>query len=88
MSITFLTLLLACSEVVKLQETCVGEHGEICCEGYRLDAVTFKCVKCDVGYWGSNCEIRCPFPTYGDACQQLCDCEERRCNSAHGISFL
>ncbi|XP_048768527.2 scavenger receptor class F member 2-like isoform X2 [Ostrea edulis] len=66
----------------------LSEHGEICCEGYRLDAVTFKCVKCDVGYWGSNCEIRCPFPTYGDACQQLCDCEERRCNSVSGCMII
>lgn len=35
---------------------------------------------------GPNCEIRCPFPSYGEGCQMICNCIEKDCDPANGCN--
>lgn len=40
------------------------------------------------GYSGVNCTADCPYPTYGDNCQDLCDCDEDICNVSTGCTQI
>uniref|UniRef100_K1PZC5 Uncharacterized protein n=1 Tax=Magallana gigas TaxID=29159 RepID=K1PZC5_MAGGI len=42
------------------------------------------CSKCFKGYIGNKCELTCPYPGYGESCQQNCNCEEQYCNHITG----
>ncbi|XP_062597137.1 uncharacterized protein LOC134258600 [Saccostrea cucullata] len=53
-----------------------------CLAGYKLE--NSECVECKTGYTGLKCEIKCPYPSYGSKCQQLCNCSETNCNSVSG----
>lgn len=33
---------------------------------------------------GPNCESECPFPSYGEGCQMICNCIEKVCDPANG----
>lgn len=37
-----------------------------------------------MGYTGQNCEIVCPFPSYGLDCQSVCNCTETTCDHVNG----
>lgn len=37
------------------------------------------CIDCDKGYYGPNCDFKCPFPVYGYYCQSVCDCNVTYC---------
>lgn len=41
-------------------------------------------VACEEGYTGQNCEIVCPFPSYGLDCQSVCNCTETTCDHVNG----
>lgn len=41
-------------------------------------------VACEEGYTGQNCEIVCPFPSYGLDCQSICSCAETTCDHVNG----
>lgn len=41
-------------------------------------------VACEEGYTGQNCEIVCPFPSYGLDCQSICNCAETTCDHVNG----
>ena len=40
--------------------------------------------ECGPGYFGPNCTFKCIYPTYGDECQGLCDCENKTCDISTG----
>ena len=40
------------------------------------------------GYIGTNCSIQCPYPTYGDGCQELCDCDKDICDISTVCTLL
>ena len=39
---------------------------------------------CQPGYGGPNCTSFCPYPTYGDRCQGICDCDNNSCDVTTG----
>lgn len=39
-------------------------------------------------YIGLNCNSACPYPTYGDRCQELCDCSNEKCDVSTGCRDL
>lgn len=36
------------------------------------------------GFTGENCSSSCPYPTYGNECQNLCNCSKDMCNVSTG----
>lgn len=40
------------------------------------------------GFSGKNCTQKCPFPTYGIRCQELCKCNKDQCDVSTGCSTL
>ncbi|XP_022287751.1 uncharacterized protein LOC111100313 [Crassostrea virginica] len=60
--------------------------GGKCCEGYNWDVNREKCEKCKPGNIGSNCSEKCPYPTYGDGCQQICYCSAEACDFVTGCN--
>lgn len=42
------------------------------------------CIACDKGYFGTNCDFKCPFPQYGYDCQSVCDCNVTYCDHVNG----
>lgn len=41
-------------------------------------------IVCDKGYFGINCDIKCPFHYYGYDCQYVCDCNVTYCDHVNG----
>lgn len=44
----------------------------------------FCIVECSKGYIGVNCEKPCPFPHFGNFCQNTCECTQDQCDVAEG----
>lgn len=44
--------------------------------------------ECISGYTGQNCTLKCPYPTYGDNCQQNCKCRKDECDISSGCNSL
>nr|XP_022287203.1 platelet endothelial aggregation receptor 1-like [Crassostrea virginica] len=63
---------------------CERERNEGCCDGYFRDPEGNNCTKCGPGYFGPNCTLICPYPTYGDECQEICDCDNKTCDISTG----
>lgn len=40
------------------------------------------------GYSGLNCTDKCPYPTYGNRCQENCDCSNDTCDLSTGCISL
>lgn len=59
-----------------------------CCIGYFRSIENNKCEKCMPGYTGLNCSDKCPFPFYGDRCQNMCDCNNETCDVSTGCRDL
>lgn len=38
------------------------------------------------GYIGMNCSSKCPYPTYGIKCQEICNCSKEACDLTTGCS--
>nr|XP_034309244.1 protein draper-like [Crassostrea gigas] len=64
---------------------CGGQTGAIiCCNGFKWNNEDRKCIRCDNGYTGQNCEDVCRFPSYGRDCQSICNCTQTKCNPVDG----
>ena len=55
-------------------------------ETYGLKSICFE--ECSPGYSGPNCTIKCVYPSYGETCQEICDCEEKICDILTGCKIL
>lgn len=42
---------------------------------------------CMAGYYGLECSMPCPYPTYGVWCQDVCNCIEDLCDISVGCIF-
>uniref|UniRef100_A0A8W8JL09 Uncharacterized protein n=1 Tax=Magallana gigas TaxID=29159 RepID=A0A8W8JL09_MAGGI len=51
-----------------------------CCPGSAWNSQNQKCEPCMQGFTGDNCSSRCPYPTYGRDCQELCNCSKDMCD--------
>lgn len=41
-------------------------------------------IACDTGFYGTNCEIRCPYPYFGHRCGSQCVCKVTYCDYVKG----
>lgn len=41
---------------------------------------------CDRGFRGKNCGTKCSYPTYGEGCQSLCNCNITYCDYVNGCT--
>lgn len=39
---------------------------------------------CEIGFYGINCNIKCPYPTFGQGCQSVCNCNVTNCDYVNG----
>ncbi|XP_078328988.1 uncharacterized protein LOC144623905 isoform X2 [Crassostrea virginica] len=58
-----------------------------CCEGYFWNSLNDKCEVCMSGYFGQNCSFKCPYPTFGNRCQEICFCKENLCDVSTGCKI-
>ncbi|XP_048765735.1 uncharacterized protein LOC125673267 [Ostrea edulis] len=77
--------LIVVSVCIQGTDTCnqTGPNGQ-CCEHYRWNTTTGECTPCPQGYTGETCDAKCPYPTYGVACQSVCACKIMFCNVVTG----
>lgn len=40
------------------------------------------------GYSGLNCATKCPYPSYGNRCQNTCQCNNDTCDKSTGCRSL
>lgn len=41
-------------------------------------------IECPSGYYKSNCSETCVFPSFGDDCQNICNCDLSLCDHIFG----
>ncbi|XP_062622068.1 multiple epidermal growth factor-like domains protein 10 [Saccostrea cucullata] len=58
--------------------------GRDCLTGFKPEKG--ECAECETGFTGLSCEIKCPYPSYGIQCRQLCNCSEIFCNFSYGCN--
>lgn len=46
----------------------------------------FTFVECSIGYFAKDCELRCPYPSYGEECQEICNCPKVTCDFVSGCT--
>lgn len=86
-SIQSAILFLTFRTVVVSEEVC-NETVSACCSGFFWNLETNGCENCKPGYTGLNCTIQCPYPTYGDKCQGVCNCSTEICDMSWGCKTL
>nr|XP_022292857.1 tyrosine-protein kinase receptor Tie-1-like [Crassostrea virginica] len=42
--------------------------------------------KCQPGYTGQNCDLHCRYPSFGQDCQEDCNCDEKFCDTVNGCN--
>lgn len=67
---------------------CCNRGQAVCIVGYLWDQTIQKCIPCGPGYYGKNCEDKCPFPLYGLKCFLSCNCAKRVCHHVDGCKQL
>lgn len=55
---------------------------------YKILFFNFYSRNCPKGFYGDNCDKRCPYPNYGQYCSLICDCTEQKCHYANGCPRL
>lgn len=68
------------------ENICSRTNGSECCIGYKWNKEETKCIPCDKGYTGLNCEVVCPFPSFGLDCQSICNCTKTKCDPVNGCN--
>lgn len=48
----------------------------------------FDIIGCLPGYIGMNCSLKCPYPTYGIKCQEICNCGDEQCDVTTGCNTV
>nr|XP_022289881.1 uncharacterized protein LOC111101618 [Crassostrea virginica] len=69
--ILVMVLVLGCLDVFQNKtkgqgNRCDGGNG--CCAGYTWNEQLKTCEKCDLGYYGIDCDKPCQYPYYGENC--------------------
>lgn len=49
---------------------------------------SFDNIECLPGYIGRNCTSKCPYPTYGIKCQEICYCSNNQCDASSGCNTV
>lgn len=45
-----------------------------------------SCIACAKGFYGADCDIKCPYPWFGQACQSVCVCSVGYCDHVNGCT--
>lgn len=45
-------------------------------------------IECPLGFHSFNCHVACKFPSFGDDCQYLCNCNESSCDHRFGCNMF
>lgn len=45
-----------------------------------------SCIACAKGFYGAECDIKCPYPAFGQACQSVCVCSVGYCDHVNGCT--
>lgn len=53
-----------------------------------MNICLFDNIDCLPGYIGMNCSSKCPFPTYGIKCQEICKCSNEQCDVTTGCNTV
>lgn len=53
------------------------------CYKYKI---YFTFVECTIGYFAKDCKLRCPYPSYGEECQEICNCSKVTCDFVSGCT--
>nr|XP_034308528.1 uncharacterized protein LOC105322118 [Crassostrea gigas] len=61
-----------------------GRYKSFCFVDHKWNQTVRKCIPCEHGYFGINCETRCPFPYYGFKCLLVCNCMDTDCDHISG----
>ncbi|XP_048771687.2 platelet endothelial aggregation receptor 1-like [Ostrea edulis] len=69
------------SSVSKL---CGSRGGIVCCSGYQWNEAQRNCTRCMDGFYGTNCNIPCPYPMFGWRCHLECMCGSEDCHHVYG----
>lgn len=62
----------------------LGRNESFCYADHKWDYTERKCISCNQGYFGLNCETKCPFPYYGFKCRLVCNCIDTDCHHVSG----
>ncbi|XP_056013519.1 multiple epidermal growth factor-like domains protein 10 [Ostrea edulis] len=63
---------------------CESFGRKVCCNGYIWNEAQNSCTRCRGGFYGRNCTIPCPYPTFGWNCQLKCICSSEDCHHTYG----
>nr|XP_022341303.1 uncharacterized protein LOC111135482 [Crassostrea virginica] len=67
---------------------CYRNGTEVCCSGYIWNQTTGLCDKCPAGYTGQSCFYKCHYPSYGQECDESCDCPTELCDYLFGCPTI
>lgn len=45
------------------------------------------CLACDKGFFGVDCNAKCPYPMYGEKCRSFCACNSSNCHHVNGCIY-
>ncbi|XP_048771525.2 multiple epidermal growth factor-like domains protein 10 [Ostrea edulis] len=66
---------------------CRSPNGVLqCCADHVWNNETKQCIECSLGYHGENCQMTCPYPSFGRLCQSECKCDNALCDVAIGCT--
>ncbi|XP_048768130.2 multiple epidermal growth factor-like domains protein 10 isoform X2 [Ostrea edulis] len=85
MCFSLVIILLSCIAMCRTSRSCVGSRK--CCAGFQWNEMEQTCMRCFDGYVGKKCEVPCPYPGYGQTCQQICHCSKDSCNHVYGCVY-
>ena len=51
-----------------------------------MNHITLHIKACPLGYFGNNCSVQCPHPSFGLFCGETCNCSQSECDPALGCS--
>lgn len=46
--------------------------------------ITYIYLGCNEGLYGPLCSKKCPYPSYGKGCQEICTCNNESCDNQLG----
>ncbi|XP_078325440.1 uncharacterized protein LOC111126649 [Crassostrea virginica] len=82
-----MVIVIALNVIHKSKEDCGDDvrmptKGQNCCTNYHM--VDGFCEACPDGYFGNNCSVQCPYPSFGLFCGKTCNCSQSQCDPALG----
>ncbi|XP_052681416.1 multiple epidermal growth factor-like domains protein 10 [Crassostrea angulata] len=62
------------------------QNHTLCLVNHKWSSADQNCISCDSGYFGINCNTKCPPLSYGLNCLSECNCSENDCHHVYGCT--